>query len=157
MLRKRERLAVVDADHLKDAVAPKEALVGGGDECVLRPLDPSVKAAELARSGAEYAGWGDASLPGGFEGQGMAQVPMGRDGFPQAYFVAMVWTTVAASSVASIARSSLRKMSLQRITTIGPIPPANKEAKGGRKSRSPAFSSRWISIQYLSRSLNSRR
>src|SRR6185295_16033471 len=74
-----------------------------------------------------------------------------------AFFIARPSMTVAAFSVASIARSSLRKMSLQRITTIGSVPPANSEARASRKSRSPSFSSRWISIQYLSRSLNPRR
>ena len=60
----------------------------------------------------------------------------------------------AAVSVASIASSSTAKMSFQRITTIGSIPLEKSEATASREIRSPSFSSRWISIQYLSRSLN---
>ena len=63
----------------------------------------------------------------------------------------------AAVSVASIAFSSTAKMSFQRITTIGSIPLENSEATASREILSPSFSSRWISIQYLSRSVNSRR
>ena len=47
-------------------------------------------------------------------------------------------------------------MSFQRITTIGSIPLEKSEATASREIRSPSFSSRWISIQYLSRSLKSR-
>ena len=38
-------------------------------------------------------------------------------------------------------------MSFQRITTIGSMPPANSEATASRWSRSPSFSSRWISTR----------
>src|SRR3954447_5825125 len=38
-------------------------------------------------------------------------------------------------------------MSFQRMTTIGSIPLANSEATASRDSRSPSFSSRWISIR----------
>ena len=48
-------------------------------------------------------------------------------------------------------------MSFQRITTIGSIPLAKSEATASREIRSPSFSSRWISIQYWSRSLKPRR
>ena len=66
----------------------------------------------------------------------------------------MIW---AAVSVASIASSSTANMSFQRITTIGSIPFEKSEATASREIRSPSFSRRWISIQYLSRSLKSGR
>ena len=50
-------------------------------------------------------------------------------------------------SVESMARSSTPKMSFQRITTIGSIPFENSDASASRQTRSPSFSSRWISIQ----------
>ena len=54
------------------------------------------------------------------------------------------WATV---SHASTAASSDSKMSFQRITTIGSMPPANSEATPSRCSRSPSFSRRWISTR----------
>ena len=52
---------------------------------------------------------------------------------------------LATRSVASIAASSRSKMSFQRITTIGSIPPSNSEATASRVIRSPSFSSRLTS------------
>ncbi len=39
------------------------------------------------------------------------------------------------------------KMSFQRMTTIGSIPPSKSEATASRLTRSPSFSSRWISTR----------
>ena len=73
----------------------------------------------------------------------------------QLFLMTMPSRIWAAVSVASIAFSSTANMSFQRITTIGSIPFEKSEATASREIRSPSFSSRWISIQYLSRSLNS--
>ena len=50
----------------------------------------------------------------------------------QAFLMTMPSRMWATDSVASIARSSLRKMSLQRITNIGSIPFANSDATASR-------------------------
>ena len=62
-----------------------------------------------------------------------------------AFLMTMPSRTSATRSVASIASSSRSKMSFQRITTIGSIPPSKSEATASRATRSPSFSSRWIS------------
>ena len=56
-------------------------------------------------------------------------------------------STCATVSHASTAASSDSKMSFQRITTIGSMPPANSEATPSRCRRSPSFSRRWISTR----------
>jgi hypothetical protein len=62
-----------------------------------------------------------------------------------AFLITTLSRTSATRSVASIAPSSRSKTSFQRITTIGSIPVSNSEATASRETRSPSFSSRWIS------------
>ncbi len=51
----------------------------------------------------------------------------------------------ATFSQESIASSSRSKMSFQRITNIGSIPPSKRPAIAERESRSPSFSNRLTS------------
>ena len=61
-------------------------------------------------------------------------------------------STFATVSQASTDSSSVSKMSFQRISIIGSMPFANSDATAARTSRSPSFSSRWISTRCGARS-----
>ncbi len=63
----------------------------------------------------------------------------------QEFLMTMPSMMFAARSVASIAASRRSNRSFQRITTIGSIPPSNREATASRVIRSPSFSSRLTS------------
>ena len=64
---------------------------------------------------------------------------------PHEFLMTMPSMMLAARSAASMAASRRSKMSFQRITTIGSIPPSNSEATASRVMRSPSFSSRLTS------------
>src|SRR5664280_877592 len=66
-------------------------------------------------------------------------------------------TTWATVSQASTDASRDSKMSFQRITTIGSMPPANSEATPSRCRRSPSFSRRCISTRWGASSVPVRR
>ncbi len=68
------------------------------------------------------------------------------EGGDQEFLVTMFAITFAMCSVASIASSRRSKMSFQRMTTIGSIPPSNRDATASRVTRSPSVSRRWISL-----------
>ena len=64
---------------------------------------------------------------------------------PQEFLMTMPSMMLAALSAASMAASRRSKMSFQRITTMGSIPPSNSEATASRVMRSPSFSRRLTS------------
>ena len=61
------------------------------------------------------------------------------------FLMTMPSMMLAARSAASMAASRRSKMSFQRITTMGSIPPSNSDATASRVMRSPSFSSRLTS------------
>ena len=63
----------------------------------------------------------------------------------QEFLMTMPSRMFAALSVASIAASRRSNRSFQRITTIGSMPPSNRDATASRVIRSPSFSSRLTS------------